>query len=78
MLLSKLTLGTTKLLTRPEEILPTGALVQLPMMDRLASAWFCTLVRFKLSLGVCWAGLPHRCLTHRQRWVTAPRSGLTA
>jgi hypothetical protein len=38
MLLSKLTLGTAKLLTRPEEILPTGALVQLPTMDRLASA----------------------------------------
>jgi hypothetical protein len=42
MLLSKLTPGAAKPLTRPEEVLPTGP-VQPPTVDRLASAWFHTL-----------------------------------
>jgi hypothetical protein len=42
MLLSKLTIGTAKPLTRLEKVLPTGP-VQPPTVDRLASAWFCTL-----------------------------------
>jgi hypothetical protein len=42
MLLSKLTPGAAKPLTRPVEVLPTGP-VQPPTVDRLASAWFRTL-----------------------------------
>jgi hypothetical protein len=42
MLLSKLTLGVAKPLTRLEEVLPTGT-VQPPTVDHPASAWFRTL-----------------------------------
>jgi hypothetical protein len=31
-----------------------------------------------LSLGVRWMGLLPSCLSQRQRWVIAPRFGLTA
>jgi hypothetical protein len=41
-LLSKLTLGTAKSQTRPEEVLLMGP-VQTPMVDHFASAWFHTL-----------------------------------
>jgi hypothetical protein len=42
MLLSKLTPGVAKPMTRPEEVLPMGP-VQPPTVDRLASGWFRTL-----------------------------------
>jgi hypothetical protein len=42
MLLRKLTPGAAKPLTRPEDVPPTSP-VQPSMVDRLASAWFCTL-----------------------------------
>jgi hypothetical protein len=41
-LLSKLTLGAAKPLTRPEEVYHRGP-VQPPTVDRLASAWFYTM-----------------------------------
>jgi hypothetical protein len=78
MLLSKLTPGTAKPLTRPEKVLPTGPPVQQPMVDRLASTWFCTLSAFQDKPRCLLAGLLPGCLPQRQRWVTAPRSGLTA
>jgi hypothetical protein len=76
MLLSKLTTGTAKPLTRPEKVLPTGP-VQPPMVDRLASAWFHTLSALQAKL---------RCpLDGSAPWVPPsllavgpmPQSGLT-
>jgi hypothetical protein len=77
MLLSKLTPGTAKPLTRPEKVLPTGPPVQQLMVDHLASTWFYTLGAFQDKPRCLLAGLLPGCLPHRQRWVTAPRSGLT-
>jgi hypothetical protein len=68
MLLSKLTPGIAKPLTRPEEVLLMGP----------HSAWFCTQSALQAELGVYWMGLLPGCLTHHQWWVAVPRHGLTA
>jgi hypothetical protein len=78
MLLSKLTLSAAKPLTCSEKVLPTGPpfshrqWITLPQSDSVP--W----LRFRLSLGVYWAGLLPGCLPHRQRWVVAPRFGTIA
>jgi hypothetical protein len=62
MLLSKLTPGAAKTLTRPEEVVSLPPPPPFSHRRWTAMPSSVPLARFRLSLGVCWEGLLLGCL----------------